>query len=113
MEQEPCISVSLHEYFLKDFFQQCTTVACHMVEIEIKEPSKGKAIDVKEEKTLTPKEDLMTYFSIEELLRLPKEMQKALVAVLASPDSHKVQERKDEGMKLWPYEYATCYVARD
>jgi len=44
MEQEPRIPVSLREYFSNDFFQQCTTVACHMVEVEIEEPSKGKAI---------------------------------------------------------------------
>ena len=50
MEQEPHIPVSLHEYFPKDFFQQCTTVACHMVEIEIEEPSKGKAIAVSRKK---------------------------------------------------------------
>ena len=53
MEQEPRIPVSLHEYFPKDFFQQCTTAACHMVEIEIEEPSKGKAIIDEEEKTHT------------------------------------------------------------
>ena len=56
MEQEPCITVSLHEYFLNDFFQQWTTAACHIVEIEIEEPSKGKAIAIKEEKTPTPEE---------------------------------------------------------
>ncbi|KAM1932936.1 hypothetical protein ACFX15_017310 [Malus domestica] len=51
MEQESRIPVSLHKYFRNDFFQQCTTVACHMVEVEIEKPSKGKAIAVKEKKT--------------------------------------------------------------
>ena len=51
MEQEPRIPISLLEYFPKDFFQHCTTTACHMVEVEIKEPSKGKAIAIEEEKT--------------------------------------------------------------
>ncbi|KAM2661173.1 hypothetical protein EV2_023515 [Malus domestica] len=52
MEQEPRIPVSLHEYFPDDFFQQCTIVACHMVEVEIEEPSKGKVITTEGEKTL-------------------------------------------------------------
>ncbi|KAM1729243.1 hypothetical protein ACFX12_019660 [Malus domestica] len=90
MEQEPRIPVSLHECFLKDFFQQCTTVACHMVEIEIEKLSKGKAITVEEEKTMMPEESMSTHFSIEEALRLPKAMRRALVVVLASPDDHKV-----------------------
>ncbi|KAM1018320.1 hypothetical protein PS2_039558 [Malus domestica] len=51
MQQEPHIPVSLHEYFPNDFFQQCTTATYHMVEVEIKEPSKGKVIAVEEEKT--------------------------------------------------------------
>ena len=58
MEQEPHISVSLHEYFPNDFFQQCTTAACHIVKVEIEEPSKGKVIIVEEEKTPTPEESL-------------------------------------------------------
>ncbi|KAM2981393.1 hypothetical protein FF2_012699 [Malus domestica] len=41
MEQEPRIPISLHEYFPNDFFQQCTIAACHMVEVEIEEPSKA------------------------------------------------------------------------
>ncbi|KAM2021669.1 hypothetical protein COP2_044649 [Malus domestica] len=90
MEQEPRIPVSLHEYFLKDFFQQHATVAYHLVEVEIEEPSKGKDIAVKEEKTLMPKKGLPTYFSIEDALRLPKEMRKALLAVLASLNDHVV-----------------------
>ncbi|KAM1569397.1 hypothetical protein ACFX10_034518 [Malus domestica] len=73
MEQEPRIPVSLHEYFPKNFFQQCTTIACHMVYVEIEEPSKGNDIIVKE-RTLTPKEGLPTHVSIKEALRLPKGM---------------------------------------
>ena len=113
MEQELRIPISLHEYFPKDFFQQCTTAACHMVEVEIEEPSKGKAIAIEEEKTLTTKEGLPTYFSIEETLLLPKEMRKALVVVLASPDDHEVQESNDKGLKLRPYEYAMCCATHD
>ncbi|KAM1400971.1 hypothetical protein ACFX2F_028177 [Malus domestica] len=60
----------------------------------------GKAIVVKQEKTCTSKQGLPTYFSIEEALQLLKEMQISLVAVLASLDDHKVQESKDEGLKL-------------
>ncbi|KAM1878235.1 hypothetical protein ACFX14_040245 [Malus domestica] len=41
MEQEPHIPVSLHEYFPNNFFQQCTIVAYHMVEVEMKEHSKA------------------------------------------------------------------------
>ncbi|KAM1011559.1 hypothetical protein ACFX13_047653 [Malus domestica] len=74
MEQEPCIPVSLHEYFSKDFFQQCNIDACHMVEVEIEEPSKGKAITIKGEIALTPKEGLPIHFSIEEAPRSPKKM---------------------------------------
>ena len=88
MEQEPRIPVSLREYFPNDFFQQCTTVACHMVKVEIEEPSKGKAIATEVEKTLTPGEGLPTHFSIEEALPLPKKMRRALAAVLAGPDDH-------------------------
>ena len=84
-----------------------------MVEVEIEEPSKGKAIAIEEEKTLTPKEILPAHFSIEEALQLPKEMRKALVAVLASPDDHEVQVSKDECLKIQPHEYATCYVIHD
>ncbi|KAM2710426.1 hypothetical protein FF1_046794 [Malus domestica] len=107
MEQEPRIPVSLHEYFLNDFFQQCIVVACHMVDVEIKEPSKGNAIIVEEERTLIPKEGLPTHVSIKEELRLPKGMRKALIAVLASPDDHEVQDGKNEGLKLRPHECAT------
>ncbi|KAM2086710.1 hypothetical protein ACFX1R_024218 [Malus domestica] len=74
MDQKPRIPVSLNEYFPKDFFQQCTTVACHMVKIEMEEPSKGKAIVIEGEKTITLEEGLPTHFSIEEALRLPKKM---------------------------------------
>ena len=68
MEQEPRIHVSLHEYFPEDFFRQCITAACHMVEVEIEGPSKGKAITTEEEETLTLEEGLPTYYSIEEVL---------------------------------------------
>ncbi|KAM2214914.1 hypothetical protein ACFX1X_022118 [Malus domestica] len=108
MEQEPHIPISLHEYFSNDFFQQCITVACHMVEIEIEEPLKGKAIAIEEGKILTPKEGLPTHFSIEEVLQFPNEMRKALVTVLVSPDAN-----KDEGLNLRPHEYATCCAAHD
>ncbi|KAM2312115.1 hypothetical protein ACFXTH_022554 [Malus domestica] len=74
MEQEPRIPVSLHEYFPNDFFQQCTIAACHMVEVEMEEPSKGQDITTEGEKTLTLEESLPTHFSIEEALRLPKKM---------------------------------------
>ncbi|KAM1172960.1 hypothetical protein ACFX2G_023481 [Malus domestica] len=111
MKQKPHIPVSLHEYFLNDFFQQCTIVACHMVEVEMKEPSKGKAIAIEEEIALTPKKGLPIHFSIEEALQLPKKMRRALVAVLASPNDHEVQESKDKGLKLRPHEYATCCAA--
>ncbi|KAM2220053.1 hypothetical protein ACFX1S_019300 [Malus domestica] len=84
-----------------------------MVQVKIVKPSKGKAIVIEEEKTLTPKEGLPIYFSIEESLLLPKEMRKSLVAILASPDDHKVQESKDKGIKLQPHEYATCCAAHD
>ncbi|KAM2316298.1 hypothetical protein ACFX1S_000157 [Malus domestica] len=40
-------------------------------------------------------------------------MRRALVAVLASPNDHKVQESKDESLKLRPHEYATCCAAHD
>ncbi|KAM2779108.1 hypothetical protein COP1_014415 [Malus domestica] len=100
MEQEPHIHVSLHEYFRKDFLQQCIIAACHMVEVEMEEPSKGKAIAIEGEIALTPKEDLPIHFSIEKALRLPKKMQRALGAVLESPNDHKAQESKDEGLKL-------------
>ncbi|KAM1151824.1 hypothetical protein ACFX19_035102 [Malus domestica] len=100
MEQEPCIPVSLHEYFPKDNFQQCTIAACHMVEIEIEEPSYGKVIAVEEGKSLMPKEGLPTYFNLEEALLLPKEMRKALIVILASPDDHEVQKSKNKGLRL-------------
>ncbi|KAM1674612.1 hypothetical protein ACFX2K_040654 [Malus domestica] len=35
VEQKPRIPVSLHEYFPKDFFKQCTIAAYHMVEVEM------------------------------------------------------------------------------
>ncbi|KAM1305605.1 hypothetical protein ACFX2F_023123 [Malus domestica] len=108
VEQKPPIPVSLDEYFSKDFFQQCTIAACHMVEVETEELSKGKVIAIEGEITLTPKGGLPIHFSIEEVLRLPKKMRRALAAVLASPDDHEVQESKDEGLKLRPHEYATC-----
>ncbi|KAM1718121.1 hypothetical protein ACFX11_025874 [Malus domestica] len=57
MEQNPRIPVSLHEYFPNDFFQQCTIAACHMVEVEMEELSKGKVITIKGEKTLTLEEE--------------------------------------------------------
>ncbi|KAM2661513.1 hypothetical protein EV2_023811 [Malus domestica] len=113
MKQKPRILVSLHEYFLNDFFQQCTIVACHMVEVEMEEPSKGKAIAIEGEIALTPKKGLPIHFSIEEALQLPKKMRRALVAVLASPNDHEVQESKDKGLKLRPHEYATCCAAQD
>ncbi|KAM1713622.1 hypothetical protein ACFX12_024360 [Malus domestica] len=90
MEQKPRIPVSLHEYFPEDFFQQCTITACHMVEVEMEEPSKGKAVTTEGEKTLTTEEGLPTHLSIEGALRLPKEMRRALAAVLASPDDQEV-----------------------
>ncbi|KAM1310699.1 hypothetical protein ACFX2H_007222 [Malus domestica] len=113
MEQEPRIPVSLHEYFPNDFFQRCTIVACHMVEVETEELSEGKVIAIEGEITLTPKEGLPTHFSIEKALRLPKKIRRALTAVLASPDDHEVQESKDKGLKLRPHEYATCCDTQD
>ncbi|KAM1197122.1 hypothetical protein ACFX2J_008655 [Malus domestica] len=106
MEQAPRIPVSLHEYFPNDFFQQCTIAACHMVEVEIEEPSKGKDITTEGEKTLTLEEGLPTHFSIKEALRLPKKMRIALAAVLESSNDHEVQESKNEGLKLRPHECA-------
>ncbi|KAM2219937.1 hypothetical protein PS1_019282 [Malus domestica] len=113
MDQEPHILVSLHEYFPNDLFQQCTTTTYHIVEVEIEEPSKGKAIAIEEEKTLTPKKRLPAYFSIKEELRLPKKMRKVLIAVLVSPDDPEVQESKDEGLKLRPHEYTTYCATHD
>ncbi|KAM1213752.1 hypothetical protein PS2_005125 [Malus domestica] len=113
MEQEPRIPVSLHEYFPDDFFQQCTITACHMVEVEIEEPLEGKAVTTEGEKTLTTKEGLPTHLSIEGALRLPKKMRKALAAILVSPDDHEEQESKNKGLKLRPYECATCCAAED
>ncbi|KAM2658112.1 hypothetical protein EV1_013416 [Malus domestica] len=84
-----------------------------MVEVEIKEPSKGKAIATEGEKTLTLEEGLPTHFSVEEALRLPKKIRRALAAVLASLDNHEVQESKNEGLKLRPHECATCYAIED
>ncbi|KAM2170707.1 hypothetical protein ACFX1R_035875 [Malus domestica] len=113
MEQETRIPVSLHEYFSNDFFQQCTIAACHMVEVEMEEPSKGKDITTEGEKTLTLEEGLPIHLSIEEALRLPKKMRRALTAVLESPNDHEAQESKDEGLKLQPHEYATCCATYD
>ncbi|KAM2374308.1 hypothetical protein ACFXTH_043238 [Malus domestica] len=113
MEQEPRIPVSLHEYFPEDFFQQCTITACHMVEVEMEEPSKGKAVTTEGEKTATTEEGLPTHFSIEGALRLPKKMRKAVAAVLASSDDHEVQESKNESLKLQPHECATCCATED
>ncbi|KAM1575819.1 hypothetical protein ACFX10_032213 [Malus domestica] len=113
MKQDLRIPVSLHEYFPNDFFQQCTIVACHLVEVEMEEPSKGKTIVIKGEKTLTFGEGLPTHCSIEEALQLPKKIRRALVAVLASPNDHEVQERKNEGLRLQPYECATSCAAKD
>ncbi|KAM2767172.1 hypothetical protein COP1_023000 [Malus domestica] len=72
------------------------------------EPSKGKDITTEGEKTLTLEKGLPTHFSIEEALRLPKKMRRALAAVLESPNDHEVQESKNEGLKLRPHECATC-----
>ena len=94
MEQEPRIPVSLHEYFPEDFFRQCTTAACHMVEVEIEGPSKGKVIATEEGETITLEEGLPTHYSVEEALRFPKKMRRALTSVIATPDDHKVQESK-------------------
>ncbi|KAM1243698.1 hypothetical protein ACFX2G_035924 [Malus domestica] len=107
MEQEPRIPVSLHEYFSNDFFQQCTIAACHMVEVEMED------ITTEGEKTLMLEEGLPTHFSIEEALRLPKKMRRALVAVLESPNDHETQESKDEGLKLRPHECATSCATYD
>ncbi|KAM1603839.1 hypothetical protein ACFX1Z_030392 [Malus domestica] len=90
MEQKPRILVSLHEYFPEDFFQQCTIAACHMVEVEMEEPSKGKVVATEGENTFSPEE-----------------------AVLASPNDHEVQENKNEGLRLQPHERATCCAAED
>ncbi|KAM1132646.1 hypothetical protein ACFX19_047714 [Malus domestica] len=84
-----------------------------MVEVEMEEPSKGKAVTTEGENTLTIEEGLPTHLSIEEALRLPKEMRRALAAVLASPDDQEVQESKNESLKLRPYECATCCAADD
>ncbi|KAM3007499.1 hypothetical protein FF2_031739 [Malus domestica] len=113
VEQKPRIPVSLHEYFPDDFFQHCTIAACHMVEVEMEEPSKGKVVATEGENTLTPKEGLPTHFSIEEALQLPKKIRRALATVLASPNDHEVQESKSEGLRLRPHECATCCAAED
>ncbi|KAM1077006.1 hypothetical protein ACFX2I_024308 [Malus domestica] len=84
-----------------------------MVEVEMEEPSKGKAIAIKGEITVTPKEGLLIHFSIKETPRLPKKMGRAITVVLASPNDHEAQENKDEGLKLRPHEYATCCAAQD
>ncbi|KAM2538545.1 hypothetical protein TB2_023980 [Malus domestica] len=100
MKQEPRIPVSLYKYFPKNFFQQCNIAACHMVEVEMEEPSKGKAIAIEGEITVTPKEGLSIHFSIKETPRFPKKMGRALAVVLASPNDHETQENKDECLKL-------------
>ncbi|KAM1520366.1 hypothetical protein ACFX1Z_023064 [Malus domestica] len=112
-EQKPRIPISLHEYFPEDFFQHCTITACHMVEVEMEEPSKGKIVAAEGENTLTPEEGLPIHFSIEEALQLPKKIRRALVTVLASPDDHEVQESKNEGLRPLPHECATCCAAED
>ncbi|KAM1940933.1 hypothetical protein ACFX13_028575 [Malus domestica] len=78
-----------------------------MVDVEIEEPSKGNAITVEEERTVTPKEGLPTHVNIKEALRLPKGIRKALITVLASLDNHEVQDNKNEGLKLRPHKCAT------
>ncbi|KAM1693092.1 hypothetical protein COP1_032428 [Malus domestica] len=112
-EQKPRLPVSLHEYFPEDFFQHCTITACHMVEVEMEEPSKGKIVTAEGENTLTPEEGLPIHFSIEEALQLPKKIRRALATVLASPDDHEVQENKNKGLRLRPHECATCCAAED
>ncbi|KAM2690737.1 hypothetical protein EV1_043866 [Malus domestica] len=112
-EQKPRIPVSLHEYFPEDFFQHCTITACHMVEVEMEEPSKGKIVAAEGENTLTPEEGLPIHFSIEEALQLPKKIRRALATVLASPNDHEVQESKNEGLRPRPHECATCYATED
>ncbi|KAM2770581.1 hypothetical protein PS2_013221 [Malus domestica] len=109
MEQEPRIPVSLHEYFPNDFFQQCTIVACHMVEVEMEEPSKGNDITTEGEKILTLEEGLPTHFSIKEAIRLPKKMRRKQESKKATI----VQESKNEGLKLRPHECATCCAIED
>ncbi|KAM2715390.1 hypothetical protein EV2_045009 [Malus domestica] len=84
-----------------------------MVEVEMEELSKAKAIAIEGEIALTPKEGLPIHFSIEQALRLPKKMRRALAAVLVSPNDHEAQESKDEGLKFRPHEYATCCAAQD
>ncbi|KAM1024998.1 hypothetical protein ACFX2C_038216 [Malus domestica] len=113
VEQKPRIPVSLHEYFPKYFFQQCTIASCHMVEVEMEEPSKGKVVATEGENTLTPEEGLPTHFSIEEALQLPKKIRRALVAILTSPNDHEVQESKNEGLRLRPHECAICCATED
>ncbi|KAM2838647.1 hypothetical protein COP1_030341 [Malus domestica] len=112
-EQKPRIPVSLHEYFPEDFFQHCTITACHMVEVEMEEPSKGKIVAAEGENTLTPEEGLPIHFSIEEVLQLPKKIRRALATVLASPNDHEVQESKNEGLRPRPHECATCCATKD
>ncbi|KAM1768963.1 hypothetical protein ACFX12_046856 [Malus domestica] len=92
IEQEPRISISLHEYFPEDFFQQCTIAVCHMVEVEMEEP--GKAIATEGEQTLTLEEGLPTHFSVEEALRLPKKIRRALAVVLVSPEITKCKKAR-------------------
>ncbi|KAM1128247.1 hypothetical protein ACFX15_037537 [Malus domestica] len=113
VEQKPRIPVSLHEYFPDDFFQQCTIASCHIVEVEMEEPSKGKVVATEGENTLTLEEGLPTHFSIKEALQLPKKIRRALVAILASPNDHEVQESKNEGLRLRPHECAICCAAED
>ncbi|KAM2760616.1 hypothetical protein COP1_025171 [Malus domestica] len=112
-EQKPRILGSLHEYFPEDFFQHCIIAACHMVEVEMEEPSKGKVVATEGENTLTPEEGLPTHFSIEEALQLPKKIRRALAAVLTSPNDHEVKESKNEGLRLRPHKCATCCAAED
>ena len=44
---------------------------------------------------------------------MTKQMRRALIAVLASLDDHEMLQRKDKGLELRPYEYATCCAVHD
>ncbi|KAM2923004.1 hypothetical protein COP2_039292 [Malus domestica] len=79
----------------------------------MEEPSKGKVVATEGENTLTLEEGLPTHFSIKEALQLPKKIRRALVAILASPNDHEVQESKNEGLRLRPHECAICCAAED
>ncbi|KAM1168096.1 hypothetical protein FF1_030016 [Malus domestica] len=79
----------------------------------MEEPSKGKDIITEGERTFMLEEGLPTHFSIEEALRLPKKMRRALATVLESPNDHEVQESKNENLKLRQQECATCCATYD